>query len=82
MEMLILKILGFVFLIPGILTVFGSRWLVARYGLDKNIGCDFENEMSEEELKQYRVNKAVVNLKMIGMLMALPGFIMIIIAFR
>lgn len=77
-----LKVIGFIFLIPGVLMVFASRWLVSKYRLDNNIKCDFENVFSEEELKEYKFNKAVVNLKMLGMLIALPGIALILIAFR
>lgn len=77
-----LQIIGFIFLIPGVLLVFASRWLVRKYGLDNNVKCDFESEISEEDLKEYKFNKAVVNLKMLGMLIALPGIALILIAFR
>lgn len=80
--MLALKILTFVFLIPGVIIVFSARWIVKKYGLDKNVKCDYESEMSEDEILLYKNNKAVINVKMLGMLIALPGFIMAIIAFR
>lgn len=80
--MLLLKILAFVFIVPGVLMVFGARGIVSRFKLDRDIKCDFEHEMSEDELIQYKCNKAVVNLKMLGMLIALPGFILFLIAFR
>lgn len=80
--MLFLKVLGFLFFIPGVMLVFASRWLVQKYGLDKNIKCDFENEMTKDELEVYKYNKAVVNVKMAGMLVALPGIALILIAFR
>jgi len=80
--LLFLQIIGFIFLIPGVLLVFASRWLVRKYGLDNNVKCDFESEISEEDLKEYKFNKAVVNLKMLGMLIALPGIALILIAFR
>jgi len=81
-NMVLLRILAFVFLIPGILTVFGARSIVSRFKLDDNVQCDFEHEMSEEELARYKHNKATVNLKMAGMLIALPGFILFLIAFK
>lgn len=80
--MLFLQIIGFAFLVPGVILVFASRLLVERYNLDRNIKCDFENEISEQELKEYKYNKAVVNLKMMGMLIALPGIALTLIAFR
>lgn len=80
--MLTLKILGFLFLVPGILLVFFARTLVGRLSLDENVDCNFENEMSEDEIRRYKHDKAVVNLKMMGMLVALPGFVLIMIAFK
>lgn len=82
MILLFLQIIGFVFLVPGALLVFASRWLVQKYELDKSVKCDFASEISEEDLKEYKYNKAVVNLKMLGMLIALPGIALILIAFR
>ena len=80
--MAVLKILAFVFLVPGIAAVLGAKWIVERYGLDRHAKCEYEDELSEEELKQYKQNKAVVNLKMLGMLTALPGFVFMVIALR
>ena len=80
--MLIFKILMFIFLVPGFVMVFFARNIVARYNLDKNAKCEFENEMNEEEIKQYKFNKTVVNFKMLGMLVALPGLILLLISFK
>lgn len=80
--MLILKILSFVFLIPGFLTVFLARMIVNKTGLNKKMKVDFENEMTEEELEKYKFNKALVNVKMLGMLIALPGMVFLFIAFK
>ncbi|MGI6776921.1 MAG: hypothetical protein ACOX7R_02500 [Acetivibrionales bacterium] len=78
----ILKILTFVFLIPGIFTIFSARWMVKKFSLDENIKCEYEDSMSENEVMLYKNNKAVINVKMLGMLIALPGFIMAVIAFK
>lgn len=59
-----------------------AKSLVSRFNLDRNTKCDFEHEMNEEELKQYCFNKTVVNLKMLGMLIALPGIILLVVAFK
>lgn len=80
--MLILKILGFLFLIAGFGTVFSAKSLVRKYNLDNNTKCDFEHEMNEEELKQYKFDKASVNLKMAGMLVSIPGLVLVLIAFK
>lgn len=80
--MLILKILAFLFLIAGFGTVFAAKSLVKRFGMDEKVKCDFENEMTEDELKQYKFNRASVNLKMLGMLVSIPGLVLILIAFK
>lgn len=80
--MLALKILAFLFLITGFGMVFNARNLVRRFNLDHNTKCNFEHEMNEEELKQYKFDKASVNLKMIGLLVSIPGLILILITFK
>ena len=79
---MIFKILAFVFLVPGFIVVFAARWAVKKYGLDQKVKVDFEDKLEEEELTQYKFNKATVNLKMLGMLIALPGLALILFAFR
>lgn len=81
-KLLILRILAFVFTIPGVFMVFASNWAVEKFNLVDKTQVEFEHEMNEEELRQYKFSKAVVNFKMLGMLVALPGFILIIIGFR
>lgn len=80
--MIILKIIAFVLLAAGFATVFAARFIVTRYNLDRNTKCSFENEMDEEELKQYKFNKATVNLKMLGMLIALPGLVLLLVILK
>lgn len=80
--MLILEILAFIFLIVGVLIVFLARWLVNKYELDKNTKAENEEEMDEEELLQYKKNKAVLNIKMLGMLILLPGIVLLLVLFR
>lgn len=76
------KIFGFVFLVPGFLIAVFAKKIVKRFNLDEKAKCDFENEMSEAELNEYKFNKAVVNLKIIGMLIMIPGFAFVLIAFK
>ncbi len=80
--MQILKILSFVFMVAGFSMALGSKLIVGKFALDKNMTCDFEHEMSGEELRDYKFNKAVVNFKMMGMLVALPGIILFIVSFK
>ena len=79
---MLLKVLGFIFIAAGAITVFGAGSIVSHFKLEEKASCDFENEMSEDELRLYKINKAVVNVKMLGMLLALPGLIFILVAFK
>jgi len=77
-----LQIVAFMLLIAGAVLVFGARKIVRKYGLDRKAKCNFEHEMTEEELENYKINKAVVNTKMLGMLVALPGIVLILVLFK
>ncbi len=80
--MLILKILAVALLLAGFGTVLGARSLVEKFNTVQNTKVTFEHEMDEKELEDYKLTKATVNMKMCGMLIALPGIILILIAFK
>lgn len=80
--MLALKILAGIILVTGFLTVLEAKKLVQRFGLDKKVSIRYEDEMDEEEAQDYRLVKATVNVKMIGMLIALPGIILTLVVFK
>lgn len=80
--LLYLRILALVFIAAGFSMVFAAGFIVKRYKLDKNAECEFEDEMTEQEIELYKFRKATVNFKMLGMLVALPGLILFIILFR
>ncbi|MDP4180074.1 MAG: hypothetical protein Q8942_03160 [Bacillota bacterium] len=77
-----IKILAVLIIVVGFLTVIGAKFIVKRFELNKKVVCNMENELSEEEVASYKFTKAVVNCKMIGMLIALPGIIMFLFAFK
>lgn len=80
--MLALKILAGVFLLAGFLTILEAKKLVQRLRLDKKVKISGEHEMNEEDAQDYRLVKATVSVKMIGMLIVLPGLILSLIAFK
>lgn len=80
--MIILKMLAFVLLAAGFIVVFTARFIVGKYNLDRTMKCSFENDMDDEELRQYKINKAVVNIKMLGMLIALPGLVLLLMVLK
>lgn len=80
--MFIYKLFGFAFLLAGFGMVFGAKTLVKKYNLDKKVNCSFEGELSEEEVQDYKLTKAAVNVKMLGLLVSVPGLVLILIAFK
>lgn len=76
------RLFGFAFLIAGFGMVFAASSLVKKFGLDKKVNCSFEGEMSEEEVQNYKITKASVNVKMMGLLVSVPGLVLIVLAFK
>ena len=79
---MILKVLGVILMVVGALAVYSAGWIVDKYGLDKNVPINFEHTMEGDELIKFKRTRALVNVKMLGMLIMLPGLVFIIIAFR
>lgn len=77
-----LQIIGVTDFFIGAVLVMFARTLVKRMGWGEKVSCDFEHEMTEQELLEYKNNKAVVNTKMIGMLISLPGLVIILYVFQ
>lgn len=80
--MLALKILAGLILITGFAMVLAAKNIVRKFGLDKKIRLEHENKMEPEEIDDYKMLKATVNIKLYGMLVALPGLVLTLIAFR
>lgn len=68
-------------MIPGFAIVYLSKLIVKKYRLNESAVCDFENELNEEELIEYKCNKATVKVKIFGLIVALPGVILILSTF-
>lgn len=80
--MLILKILAGLFLIAGLIMVAGAKKIAKRYGLDRKVILENESGMDEEGLEEYKMLKATVNIKLYGMMVFLPGLILLLIVFN
>ncbi len=79
---MILKVLAFILVAIGAVFIFGARTIVNRFKLNETQRCSYESEMKEEEIELYKTNKAVINIKMLGMIIALPGIVLILVVFR
>ncbi len=71
-----------VFLVPGFYLVFAAKKLVKKYHFDERVKGPVPEGMNEEDIKQYKFQRALVNLKLLGMLILLPGVVLVYFAFR
>lgn len=79
---MILKILAFVLIVIGAFISYGARFIVSRTGYASRIKINEAMELPSEEVEKYRLDKATVRVKMLGLLVLLPGVILIFITFR
>lgn len=77
-----LQVISILFILAGSVSVYFAPFIVRKYNLAERVSCEYESSMSEEELLDYKNSKAVFNVKILGMLLALPGVILVIIAFK
>lgn len=77
-----LEILSLVIIVAGFALVLAAKGMVKRYDLAKKQTCDHAEEMSEEEIEEYKYSKAVVKFKMMGLVVTIPGLILFLIYFR
>ena len=66
-------------MVPGFVAVYLAKYVVDKYHLDEKVFCDIEDELTEEELMNYKLNKAILNIKMTGMVIILPGLFLFIV---
>ena len=77
-----LQVISILFILAGSVSVYFATFIGRKYNLAERVSCEYESSMSEEELLDYKNSKAVFNVKILGMLLALPGVILVIIAFK
>ncbi|NLH96153.1 MAG: hypothetical protein GX477_02275 [Clostridiaceae bacterium] len=77
----VLEILAGLIMAAGVIIVASAKNIVKKYGLDRKVVLGYESELDESEAEKYRMLKATVNVKLYGMLVFLPGVILLLIAF-
>lgn len=76
MKVSYVEVAGLMLMVPGFAVVYLAKIIVDKYRLNEKAVCDFEDELTEEELAEYKFNKAILNVKMMGMAISLPGLIL------
>ncbi len=82
---IVLKILGIVIMAAGFVLVYAAPKIVDKYRLDakaRPAPDQAEEGMDEEQLRKIRRESAILSLKIKGVLIALPGALMILILYK
>jgi hypothetical protein len=77
-----LKVIAFILILIGALTNYGAKLIAKRINLAERINVSEASELSDEELKQYKLTKATARVKAVGLLIMLPGVFLIFYLFR
>ncbi|MHB8062751.1 MAG: hypothetical protein ACYDG2_08985 [Ruminiclostridium sp.] len=77
-----LEILSLVLMVVGFATVLAAKTIVKKYDLAAKQTCEHADQMSEEQVEEYKLNKAMLNFKLLGLAITIPGLILFLIFFR
>lgn len=75
----VLKIIGLVIFAAGAASVYAAEPIVRKFKLAEKQKSGTEDYGSEEELQNYKTVRAIVSVKKAGMLLALPGLVLLLI---
>ncbi|OPX42756.1 hypothetical protein CLHUN_34080 [Ruminiclostridium hungatei] len=77
-----LEILSLIIMAVGFVVVYSAKPVVKRFGLQEKQNCANASEMTEKEVQAYKMNKAVFNIKVKGLLISIPGLVLFILSFK
>ncbi len=75
-----IDIVALAILAVGFAVVLSSKAIVNKFNLVEKQECKYASELSEEELNNYKLNKASFNMKIAGLLITIPGFVLFLIS--
>lgn len=76
------EILSLVIIAIGFAVVYSAKAIVGKFQLAEKQKCDNAHEMSEDEIQSYKNNKAIFQIKILGLIISIPGLLLFIISFR
>lgn len=81
---IILRILGIALAVAGLAVVYAAPRIVDKRGLvgRRPVKPEYLEHMTPEEQDKFRRDSAILDVKLRALLLAAPGFILILIAFR
>lgn len=74
--MRILQIIGLLLVVIGIFLNYGAKYIVKRFELAKKQKVEISEEMTCDEIEQYRLNKSILRVKLFALTLLLPGILL------
>ncbi len=75
-----IDIVALVIMAIGFAVVISSSAIVKKFKLTEKQVCKFADQMSEEELENYKLNKAIFNIKITGLVITIPGLVLLLVS--
>lgn len=75
-----LDIIALIIMAFGFAVVLASKVIVKKFNLAEKQVCKYAHELSEEDLVDYKLNKAMFNVKITGLIITIPGLILLLIS--
>lgn len=81
---IIMKILGGLIAIAGLIVIYGAAKIVDFKKLDEKKQVDPERiaTLDEEQVKKFKRDAAILDVKIKGVLIAIPGFLVLLVMFK
>ncbi len=81
---IVLKVVGGIIAIAGLVVVYGASKIVDMKKLDEKKKMDPQRTamMDEEQIKKFKRDTAILDVKIKGILIALPGFVLLLVLFK
>lgn len=81
---IVLKVIGLILALAGMVVVFLAARIVDSRGLadKKQVDSKVADEMTPEDLAKYKRDSAILDVKLRGLFLAAPGFVIILFIFR
>jgi hypothetical protein len=81
---ILLRIIGTMIGLAGLVVVYAAPQLVKKYKLDEKKSIDPERlaVLDESEIAKYKFDTAVLDIKLKGLILAMPGFVLLLILFK
>ena len=75
-----IEIVALVIMAIGFVVVIASKAIVKKFNLAEKQECKYADQLSEEDLENYKSNKAMFNVKITGLVITIPGLVLLLVS--